>query len=705
MPSTLATFSSSEVSLRFREPLFTTGSNRRNALVQPRGIYKGFTLGVSAIGMQVLVNPASFNGVLSESVAIVLADAYTTTSNDLSFSIRRNTAFGVDLSAYSSTTVVLGLFVTHVANSVTGPSTVAEVRSYTLSEFNSLGSQDKLTFVPMGQVAVPTSGLVPATSITPTSRMEAWENIAAGSYPWSLITRNSGFEGANLQGIANTQYMIAHWETVRTAGATSKWSFGVPLTVGNYSVTVNNLGSGDTFSGTLQQRVHIPMVSGQMVRTRLAYKVLSADTTTTATMVVSLAWLLTNGSTSSTSFTLSNSLTGITTMLDQLTVAPIGASELLRATLTLTGYGCASAAGDVVAFEDFQVYAENQTIFRPQRMDDQNSGQRYAHPLILDARDPAPAANAPMFYFDPATPSVGSEGRIVGDRLDQSSGLVPLLHHMGRLKIGDKVSATLTNPLIRAKFDSTQTFPTLIAEFGNTDEGVTATQPSTRYYVTPAGDYVITTNAKATTGTPSVWSKDVTGVAATRTTQESSTGRTRHQTRAAANSTIWTEWDGEFEIDPAIGTLTKIRNSTSGQGTLTLQGQVGAGASAVSVVINNSTFGPLGQGDKLLSVQNLSVEKMAIAASGKLQFPSGTPDASSGQATLVAGSATISTTAVTNSSLIFLTRVSTTGGLIGELTVGNISSLSGFIVTSVQPGTSGTTQSLDTGIFNWFLVN
>lgn len=84
-------------------------------------------------------------------------------------------------------------------------------------------------------------------------------------------------------------------------------------------------------------------------------------------------------------------------------------------------------------------------------------------------------------------------------------------------------------------------------------------------------------------------------------------------------------------------------------------------------------------------------------AGNKINITTGT-NASIGTGTLISGTATISTTAVTASSLIFLTDT-TTGALtnVGSLTVGTKTAGTSFVVNS--------TNVLDTSTFNWLIIN
>jgi hypothetical protein len=83
-------------------------------------------------------------------------------------------------------------------------------------------------------------------------------------------------------------------------------------------------------------------------------------------------------------------------------------------------------------------------------------------------------------------------------------------------------------------------------------------------------------------------------------------------------------------------------------------------------------------------------------AGNKLNITTGS-NASAGTGTLVGGTATISTTAVTANSLIFLTDTASSITNVGSLTVSAKTAGTSFVVTS--------TIALDTSTFNWLIIN
>ncbi len=95
--------------------------------------------------------------------------------------------------------------------------------------------------------------------------------------------------------------------------------------------------------------------------------------------------------------------------------------------------------------------------------------------------------------------------------------------------------------------------------------------------------------------------------------------------------------------------------------------------------------------DKLEVTGNLAL----ITAGNKIKITTGT-NASVGSSVLVAGTVTVSTTAVTASSKIFITR-GITGGTVGELSIGTITAGTSFVINSVS--------SSETSTVNWWIVN
>ncbi len=107
---------------------------------------------------------------------------------------------------------------------------------------------------------------------------------------------------------------------------------------------------------------------------------------------------------------------------------------------------------------------------------------------------------------------------------------------------------------------------------------------------------------------------------------------------------------------------------------------------------------------RFLEVVNNAVTKFGVNAAGKIIYPVGAADSVAGRTALSSGTVTVSTTSVTASSIILLTRV-VAGGTVGELQVGTVTASTSFVINSVQPGTASTIQSADTCTVAWLVIN
>ena len=94
-------------------------------------------------------------------------------------------------------------------------------------------------------------------------------------------------------------------------------------------------------------------------------------------------------------------------------------------------------------------------------------------------------------------------------------------------------------------------------------------------------------------------------------------------------------------------------------------------------------------------------------AGNKLNIAAGS-NASVGQSTLTAGTVTVSTTAVTSNSLIFLTRgsIGSTGAAAtGNLAVGTITNGTSFVINSLDPTDATALATTDVSDINWLIIN
>ncbi len=111
----------------------------------------------------------------------------------------------------------------------------------------------------------------------------------------------------------------------------------------------------------------------------------------------------------------------------------------------------------------------------------------------------------------------------------------------------------------------------------------------------------------------------------------------------------------------------------------------------------NRTQTALGSGThSLMDLQVSSTSKFRIDNTGKEIKQVGNADSSCGTGTLASGTVTISTTAVTSNSLIFLTATAN-GAALGTLSVGTKTAATSFVVNSSNVA--------DTSTFNWLIIN
>ena len=138
-----------------------------------------------------------------------------------------------------------------------------------------------------------------------------------------------------------------------------------------------------------------------------------------------------------------------------------------------------------------------------------------------------------------------------------------------------------------------------------------------------------------------------------------------------------------------LGDITFSSNSSTA-GTLTLayhSSRLGPTAVNGNLTFSNS-------GNKILST---SVATTTTAGANSF-----------GSVTLVGGTATVSTTAVTANSLIYIWRQSigaTGAAALGQLTVGTIVAATSFVINAVQAANATALQATDVSVIGWMIVN
>jgi hypothetical protein len=134
---------------------------------------------------------------------------------------------------------------------------------------------------------------------------------------------------------------------------------------------------------------------------------------------------------------------------------------------------------------------------------------------------------------------------------------------------------------------------------------------------------------------------------------------------------------------------------------LVVDGSTGALSTVASVTAATSLTATLG------NITATNGNLVLGTAGNKLQIATGA-NASVGTATLVGGTVTVSTTAVTASSLIMLTRQSigaTGAAALGVLTVGTVVDGVSFDINAVQAADATALQATDVSVIGWQIIN
>lgn len=245
---------------------------------------------------------------------------------------------------------------------------------------------------------------------------------------------------------------------------------------------------------------------------------------------------------------------------------------------------------------------------------------------------------------------------------------------------------------------------------GNATQGVstsgsnspgTATVTVADWTTAQKGVGVLSTNAQSVTGTGTTQAVTpasltarlqapgaiggTTPGAATFTTL-TSVGTLSLNASGAAVSTIGTGGTGATNIGNATG-------NTAVTGSLTASTSLTATLGAITATNGNLVLGTAG--NKIVSTSVASNTTVAGANSF-------------GTVTLVNGTATVSTTAVTASSLIMLTRQSpgaTGAAALGMLSVGTITGATSFVINALTTANSTTNVAADVSVVGWMIIN
>ena len=188
----------------------------------------------------------------------------------------------------------------------------------------------------------------------------------------------------------------------------------------------------------------------------------------------------------------------------------------------------------------------------------------------------------------------------------------------------------------------------------------------------------------AFTASPSVTGSITAGTGLVATTGGiTATGTSNINTSGAAVTFIGTGGTGATNIGNATG-------NTAVTGSLTASTTLTATLGNITATNGNVVLGTAG--NKLISTSVASTTTAGANSFGTVGLSSGT--------------ATVSTSAVTASSIIILTRQAINGSTgFGELSIGTVMANTSFVVYAGTPGTPGTPLATDSSIVGWMIIN
>jgi len=266
---------STRITMRYREPYVTEGINKKLAVTLPYGVYRGWRLGASVANLSVTVEPDPQYNDHVLSTRSVVGDALT---------IRlEGGLITLDLSALSllSQTVVIGVFAYYSL----AATTTAEIRAYLEADWNALSATDQSEVTVLGTVVVPAGGVISASAITHDHRSESWGNVASAAVPWASLVKNGSFEWGPPG--ASGQNRWPPWEnTLVPNGSWTVETVDPEASSGVQHLQLASTSAGAALTGTVFQKLDVPVHKAQHVRLSFRVKAVQAATGGTFTVTV-----------------------------------------------------------------------------------------------------------------------------------------------------------------------------------------------------------------------------------------------------------------------------------------------------------------------------------------------------------------------------------------------------------------------------------
>jgi len=258
----IQSFSNTDVKMRFAETYVSEGLNAKLAGVVPRGIYRGFALVPSLAPRTAQLNPDSLGRHLAIYESLL----------GFSLTLRRSGGtIAVPLAPFAGTTVYVVLF----AEYTTSTPTVAELRVYSVADYN--GAPEKNELIVLGVVDVPAANVViPASAVNTAEATVPWKDSSSvAGRPWEQIVRNGSFDEAQGAGpfFSGLENSIPGFHVERVVGTPT---FGALPGVGRNGTNaltmffgnaaqIGRIGPGQFTSADKLSGGIVPVAAGQLV--------------------------------------------------------------------------------------------------------------------------------------------------------------------------------------------------------------------------------------------------------------------------------------------------------------------------------------------------------------------------------------------------------------------------------------------------------
>lgn len=416
----LMSLTRARVTMRWLEPYFTEGVNKKLGVTVPHGLYRGWRLKQSALNLHVTLEADT---AYQDHVAV------SRVTNGSALTVRiEGGDFQLDLSSVTNNTVV----VTIAISSIVGAATQAELRAYTLGDWNSLSATAKDELVVLGTVVVPNSGIIYSASISHERRNEAWSNVAPSAVPWAGLVKNSGFEwGPTSDARLN---LFPPWENTEVTYGT--WTLeATDAAAGTQCLQLTSITTPAEFmSGEVVQVIAAPLNNAEYVRLVASVKNVQAILSGGLTAVIRFRDV------SGTAVDYVELLSGIGPVdsdyrkIDKTITIPAG-TQLGELKLVATNLVVPSL-GAAVRIDAVQLFVETQsTLFAHPEAD--TKGPVVASDIFLMDASAGGGAQAARISIDPGTvgitPAVVTIGRNDGDN---SAPMQPSLEVKGSVTAG-----------------------------------------------------------------------------------------------------------------------------------------------------------------------------------------------------------------------------------------------------------------------------